>query len=475
MTIPEFNGIHVLVVGDLMLDRYYSGQTNRMSPEAPVPIVKVETMQSRAGGAGNVALNIRELEGKVTVLGYLGNDSHGDELLDQLKLAGIDCLVERTEDARTITKLRILSRHQQLIRLDFEDSFINLDKQGLFNRYSSILNEVDVVVLSDYGKGTLSDCNQFIAEARNAGVKVLIDPKGTDFSRYRNATMLTPNLQEFEAVAGQCSSQQDLEHKGQGLVSELNLDALLVTQGEMGMTLFVNQHKPVHFNTEAREVYDVTGAGDTVIAMLASSIAAGLGFAEATELANTAAGIVVGKLGAATVSREEVSRFRNGNKSGKVIMNSITELLAQVAQARQTGQTIAVTNGCFDILHPGHLRYLEQAADLADHLIVLVNNDDSIHRLKGEHRPVNPLAFRMEMLAAMKPVKWILPFDGDTPEPEISEIKPNLLIKGGDYDDVTQIAGYRQVIENGGDVRVLPFIDGYSTTSLISKIRHSQH
>ncbi len=471
MEIPVFSDSHILVVGDLMLDRYYSGDTRRISPEAPVPVVRIEQTQGRAGGAGNVALNLCEMGGVVSVLGFVGNDDTGDELLACLTDAGVNCHVERTNQARTITKLRVLSRHQQLIRLDFEDDFAALDSQPLLSSFQALLTDVDIVVLSDYGKGTLSDCSEYIRLARQAGVSVLVDPKGTDFLRYQGATLLTPNRMEFEAVVGACADQHQLQQKGQALLSQLALDAMLVTQGELGMTLFVTGQKAQHFSTQAREVYDVTGAGDTVISTLAAALAAGLEYSHATSLANVAAGIVVGKLGTATASVDEIQNFLQQNDRSADSMMTIVELLSIVEKAKARGETIVLTNGCFDLLHPGHLRYLKQAKELGDRLIVLVNDDDSVRRMKGEQRPINTMSSRMEMLSALACVDWVIEFSGDTPENEICQIKPDILVKGGDY-QTEEIAGHDCVVENGGSVQVLQFAEGFSTSEMIVKIQN---
>jgi D-beta-D-heptose 7-phosphate kinase/D-beta-D-heptose 1-phosphate adenosyltransferase len=471
MEIPVFSDSHILVVGDLMLDRYYSGDTRRISPEAPVPVVRVEQTQGKAGGAGNVALNLCELGGAVSVLGFVGNDDTGDELLACLTDAGVHCHVERTNQARTITKLRVLSRHQQLIRLDFEDDFAALDSQPLLFSFQTLLSDVDVVVLSDYGKGTLSDCSEYIRLARQAGVSVLVDPKGTDFLRYQGATLLTPNRLEFEAVVGECVDQHQLEHKGQVLLSQLALDAMLVTQGELGMTLFVTGQNALHFSTQAREVYDVTGAGDTVISTLAATLAAGLEYSHATALANVAAGIVVGKLGTAVVSVDEIQNFLRQNDYSTDSMMTISALCRIVEEAKTRDETIVLTNGCFDLLHPGHLRYLKQAKDLGDRLIVLVNDDQSVQRLKGQQRPINCLSSRMEMLSALACVDWVIVFSGDTPANEICQIKPDILVKGGDY-QAEDIAGHDCVVENGGSVQVLQFAEGFSTSEMIVKIKN---
>ncbi|MDH5785943.1 MAG: D-glycero-beta-D-manno-heptose-7-phosphate kinase, partial [Chromatiales bacterium] len=291
-----------------MLDRYWQGETSRISPEAPVPVVRVEQIEERAGGAGNVALNIAALGGKAVVQGLTGQDEAADALARTLQGAGVACHFERLEGYPTITKLRVLSRHQQLIRLDFEDGFPGCDLSGLQQRFADQVSDAAVVVLSDYSKGALREAATLIELARAAGKPVVIDPKGTDFTPYRGATVITPNMHEFEAVVGHCADDDEVVQKGEVLRDELGLEALLITRSEKGMTLLQRGEEPLHIPTKAREVYDVTGAGDTVVSVLAASLAAGSSLREATVLANVAAGVVVGKLGTATVSVAELQR-----------------------------------------------------------------------------------------------------------------------------------------------------------------------
>ena len=291
MKLPDFTQASVLVVGDLMLDRNWQGDTSRISPEAPVPVVHVQTVEDRPGGAGNVALNIAALASSVTLLGYTGTDDAAESLKNQLEQANVDCRFQQLENQPTITKLRILSRHQQLIRLDFEDSFHDLPVEKLLGSYSEALKDNDVVILSDYGKGTLAAVQQLINEAKAAGKRVLIDPKGSDFKKYQGATLITPNWSEFQAVVGECESDEDVVSRGTALLNELQLEALLVTRGEKGMTLLQPGLEAIHLPTQAQEVFDVTGAGDTVISTLAACLAAGSSFSEATILANQAAGL----------------------------------------------------------------------------------------------------------------------------------------------------------------------------------------
>jgi len=443
-----FNKTHVLIVGDVMLDRYWHGVTSRISPEAPVPIVHVKQQQQCPGGAGNVALNIRALGGQVTVIGVTGKDEAADILTKQLTNNNIKCAFIRLENAPTVTKLRVLSRHQQLIRLDFEDNFSKNDVRLVSTKMQFYLDKVNVVILSDYGKGSLVDSATMIKCARMASKPILVDPKGNDFEKYRGATVITPNVAEFEAVVGHCSSETQLVEKGQNLRKHLDLDALLITRSQDGMTLLRENFPPLHLPTHAREVFDVTGAGDTVIATLATGLAGGLDWEAATQLANKAAGIAVSKLGAAAVSLAELEP------------NSETE-------------TVVMTNGCFDILHAGHIQYLTQARQLGDRLIVAVNDDDSVRRLKGNSRPINSLKQRMIVLNALECVDSVVAFSEDTPEKLICQILPDILVKGGDY-TVDQIAGSDCVLKNGGKVLTLDFVEGCSTSNIIERIGNNK-
>ncbi|OAI11618.1 bifunctional heptose 7-phosphate kinase/heptose 1-phosphate adenyltransferase [Methylomonas koyamae] len=471
MQLPNYSNARVLVVGDLMLDRYWHGPTSRISPEAPVPVVHVKQDEFRAGGAGNVALNIAALGAKVSVLGFTGEDQAANALEKLLKDAGVLCLFQAIPNYPTITKLRVMSRHQQLIRLDFEDGFHQIDSDPLLHLYHAELMQSQVAVLSDYGKGTLNKVQQFITLARQLRKPVLVDPKGSDFSIYRNATLITPNLGEFEAVVGRCNDEAQIVERGLNLIETLQLDALLVTRGEHGMSLLSKDAEPLHLPTHAREVFDVTGAGDTVISVLAASLAAKKALAEATQLANIGAGIVVGKMGTATVDTDELAAALQGPRARHKGVCTLPELLKERAAAKQNGEKIVATNGCFDILHPGHVRYLQQAKALGDRLVVLVNSDDSVKRLKGPERPVNDLAHRMEMLAALECVDWVVEFAEDTPKQAIDQLLPDILVKGGDYTDITSIAGHDSVLAAGGEVKILSFIEGHSTTGIIQTIR----
>lgn len=459
----------LLVVGDVMLDRYWHGGTSRISPEAPVPVVRVEEVEDRPGGAANVALNIVSLGGKAALAGLVGNDDNADRLASRLDTAGVTTHFDRSPGIPTITKLRVMSRNQQLIRLDFEEGLGEVDTTGLLTRVESALLDCDLVILSDYGKGTLNRVEDVIALARAAGKPVLVDPKGSDFRRYRGATLITPNLGEFEAVVGHCRDDGELAARGEALRVELELEALLITRSEKGMTLIRAGHEPLNLPTQAREVFDVTGAGDTVIGVLGLALAAGHGFAEAMTLANLAAGLVVAKPGTATVSIAELYTVLHGDKLAEFGVIEEVPLIEAVRAAQARGEKVVMTNGCFDILHAGHVAYLEQAHKLGDRLIVAVNDDASIARLKGLKRPINPMMRRMQVLAGLGAVDWVVPFAEDTPQRLIEAVLPDVLVKGGDYSP-EEIAGGEAVREAGGEVRVLGFEDGVSTTAMIATI-----
>lgn len=468
--LPDFSRAHVLVAGDVMLDRYWHGATSRISPEAPVPVVRVQTDETRVGGAGNVALNVTALGAGATLAALVGEDDAANILHTSLSAGGVTCRLLASAGSQTITKLRVLSRHQQLIRLDFEAAFSSEAATAMPDAVAAALPVAGALVLSDYAKGALAEAEAMITAARAAGVPVVVDPKGTDFERYRGASVLTPNQTEFEAVVGACADDAVLVQRGEALRDELALHALLITRSERGMTLLARGHAALHLPTQAREVFDVTGAGDTVVAVLAASLAAGLALPQATALANMAAGIVVGKLGTATVSLDELRAAMHAHAPLPTGVCEESMLIEQVARAKAAGERVVMTNGCFDILHPGHIAYLQQARALGDRLIVAVNTDDSVRRLKGESRPINPLETRMLMLAALASVDWVVPFGEDTPERLICTLKPDILVKGGDY-KVEDIAGGSCVLAAGGDVKILSFVDGHSTTGMIARIQ----
>lgn len=469
LTIPDFSDLHMFVAGDAMLDEYWFGDTSRISPEAPVPVVNTRTTEYRPGGAANVALNLVSLGAHTTLAAIVGEDTEGATLGEALARRGVSTAFTTSPAVRTPRKLRVLSRNQQLIRLDSEDDLAPF--ADAFNAdFAKHASACDVLILSDYAKGTLRNVEQLIEFGRlQANVPVLVDPKGTAFGRYKGATVLTPNQAEFSAVVGSWSSEDEFMAKGRRLRGTLDLQALLVTRGSEGMVLFEPAREPKKLSAQAREVFDVTGAGDTVIAAMGAGIGAGMGFEDAASLANLAAGLVVAKIGVATVTRSELGFALHRRGRGGRGMIGAEELVEMVAEAKSRGERIVMTNGCFDILHAGHVSYLEEAKSLGDHLIVAVNDDASVTRIKGEDRPITPLEDRMAVLAGLASVDWVVAFSEDTPQSLIERVMPDVLVKGGDWAP-EQIVGSETVLEHGGQVRSLNFKQGRSTSALIDQI-----
>ena len=350
--IPDFSSLRILVAGDAMLDEYCFGDTGRISPEAPVPVVKTNRSEQRPGGAANVAYNIAALGSSTHLVAVVGADIHGQELAELLTASNVECHFLQTSDAPTIHKLRVLSRNQQLIRLDSEEVFIS-HGEAFANLFAELLADINVVVLSDYGKGSLSQVEQLIASSNAAAVPVLVDPKGSEFYRYKGATVLTPNEGEFASVVGSWGTENGFLSLGEALRDDLDLEALLVTRGEKGLTLFARGEQAVSFLAEAREVFDVTGAGDTVISLMAAGIGCGLNLEEAAALANLGAGLVVRKIGVASVSTSEIRMALHRKGTGGWGLVSADELESLVKEAQTCGERVVMTNGCFDILHVG--------------------------------------------------------------------------------------------------------------------------
>ena len=472
--LPKFSDAKVLVIGDVMLDRFWHGAATRISPEAPVPVVKVAGVDDRPGGAGNVAINLAALGVETTLSGLVGDDEHAKQLRSAVEAKGVRWSVMPCP-ADTIVKLRVLSRNQQLIRMDFEAPLDDYADESFLQYASNLIAEHDVVLLSDYAKGTLTNIEALISACRVLKTPVLVDPKGADFSRYAGATLITPNLSEFEAVVGACHQDDTvISARARDLCEQHGFEAVLVTRSERGMTLQSKEGEPLHLPALAREVFDVTGAGDTVISAMAAGLASQDSLENSTRLANVAAGLVVGKVGTATVTREELQGAllqSEGDVQDLPAFGVVTEqeAVAAVARLKAEGQRVVMTNGCFDLLHPGHVTYLRQAAALADVLIVAVNDDASVTRLKGPERPINGIDARMSVLAGLRSVSYVLPFSEDTPARLIEAISPDVLVKGGDY-AIDEIAGHEHVLESGGEVIILEFVEGFSTTATIKRI-----
>jgi len=467
---PDFSVTKIIVIGDAMLDRYWHGDTSRISPEAPVPVVRIEKKEDRVGGAANVALNVKALGAKAVLVSSIGDDESGESLKNKLRAEQVECGFVKLSNQKTTLKLRVIGRSQQLIRLDFEDKH-QVSAKDIIAQSEPHLGDAQVIILSDYAKGMLADAKEIIAFAKAKGMIVLVDPKSADLSVYKGATLLTPNLSEFEAHVGYCQNVQEIEHKGKALLKELDLQGLLITRGAAGMTLITHTEEPLHIPAQAREVFDITGAGDTVIAVLGAALAANVSMKEAAKLANVAAGLSVGRFGTATITREEIQQELTQTPYKPIMKGvlSLAQLLPEVARRKAYGDKIVLTNGCFDILHAGHVTYLQQARALGHCLIVAVNDDDSVKRLKGQSRPINPLDQRMQVLAALGSVDYVVPFSEDTPRDLIAKVLPHVLAKGGDYKP-EQIAGAIEVVQNGGSVEIIPFVDGCSTTQTISRM-----
>ena len=481
MILSSLSQKHILVVGDIMLDRYLWGDVRRISPEAPVPIVRVRQQSEVPGGAGNVAANLAGLECPVSILGVCGNDTAGNRLKKIFLKKGIEPLLQESLARPTITKTRIMARGQQLLRLDEEEPR-NLSpelEEKLTARFEQKAPECDVVVLSDYGKGIFQTpglCQHFIGFCRTRGIPVLVDPKGADWTRYQEATCITPNTAELELAAGSTfeESEPALYQSASAIRRRYELEWLLVTRGSKGMILCGKDESPLVIPAMAREVFDVSGAGDTVIATLAAGLALRLSFAQAAHLANLAAGIVVGKLGTQPITRSELTTaiaLSDVQRQSIVASKTATVESARILikSWQSSGQKVVFTNGCYDLIHPGHIHLLHQSRDTGDRLIVGLNTDASVRRLKGNSRPIVSERDRAAIVGALGCVDLVVLFDEDTPLQLIEALKPDILVKGEDY-RLDQVVGREMVESYGGSVCRVPLLQGYSTTQIAEKI-----
>lgn len=465
-----------LVIGDLMLDRYLWGKVERVSPEAPVPVVLLDKENCRPGGAANVAANIAGLGLHCRLLGTVGNDEAGRQLVDAVGQVGVETHhIVKLAERPTITKTRIVGGHQQILRVDRESSEIfNADEAAALEHAirQAMADDPAIVVLSDYNKGVLTPeiCQVVIGLARQARIPVLVDPKGRDYSKYRGATALTPNRRETAEACGGISDIEALLDAADHLRVDLALDFLAVTRSEEGISL-IEDGQRMQIPAVAKQVFDVSGAGDTVIATLAAGLVAKLSHYDALHLANLAAGIVVGKVGTVAITAEELlAELANEEvreQADKVC--DLDRLLVRVANWKATGKTIVFTNGCFDLLHSGHVTYLEQARKLGHKLIIGLNTDRSVSALKGPSRPVIHESDRARVLAALESVDAVILFDDDTPLKLIELIRPHVLVKGSDYTE-DQVVGGQEVKSWGGRVALVDIVPGRSTTRIIGKL-----
>ena len=470
MNLKLLSKSNIVVFGDVMLDRYVSGSVDRVSPEAPVPVLKPIKEEIRLGGAANVALNLSSLGSKVSLIGISGKDSSSAQIIKLLKENKIKSELVKSS-LPTITKLRLLSSNQQLLRVDNEKEFTKDDWSSVKRRFdkSISLKSNNLLIISDYGKGTLQDIPAIIRKAKKLKKTVLVDPKGDNFSKYKGADVITPNFSEFIGEVGPVKSEREITTIDMLLIKSLNLGALLVSRGSDGMTLFNKEKGKVvrsDFPTQAKEVFDVSGAGDTVIASLAAALSTGFDMSSAVKLANIAAGIVVGKSGTATASLSEIEP----HFSGEELISSLSEVKKHSSMLKQDRKRIVFTNGCFDILHAGHVHYLEEAKKLGDELVVGLNSDSSVQSLKGKGRPVNNLEQRAKVLSSLQCVDKVVSFSDETPLKLINAFKPDVLVKGGDY-KVKDVVGHKEIKSWGGVVKIIPLVPGLSTTKIIKKLR----
>lgn len=476
--LSELPRARLLCIGDVMLDYFIYGQVQRISPEAPVPVFHVQQKMKTLGGSGNVIRNLASLGVKTHFLSLIGQDAAGRAVKERLKeLSSVTFDLFEDSSRPTITKTRYLSQNQQLLRADEEEIHpIPCDAEEVLLQYAQErLKEVDGIIFSDYGKGvlTLSLIKTILQLAFEAGKPVVVDPKGSDYRIYEGATLITPNLKELgEATRLPIRSDEEIVTAARSLQKSCAISHVLVTRSEKGMTLLEAQKEPLHIPTYAQEVFDVSGAGDTVVAFLSAALAVGASYEEAARIANVAAGVVVGKVGTATVKLQEVdevlrSRNHNGHEA-KII--SRTEALEQVILWKRRGLKIGFTNGCFDLLHPGHVSLLREARSQCDRLVLGLNSDASVRRLKGEDRPVNHQEARARVLASLADVDLIVVFEEDTPLELIKTLKPDLLIKGADY-SVDQIVGAQEIKGWGGSVSLANLVPGHSTTNTLQKMK----
>jgi D-beta-D-heptose 7-phosphate kinase/D-beta-D-heptose 1-phosphate adenosyltransferase len=475
-----FRQVKVLVVGDIMLDRYIHGEVERISPEAPVPVLRHARRYERAGGAANVAMNLAGLGCQPFLAGFWGSDSEQVELAAILERAGVDTVGVVSSSLPTISKTRIVGRQQQLLRLDIEsrDAVSEVEAGRLRELATGLVEKVHAVILSDYAKGALSAalCEAVIRAARKTGIPVLADPKTPDFSKYSGATTVCPNLGELSLATGVPAHKvHDLLSAAQLLVSEHDLQFLTVTMSEKGITV-LRPASPggtgvYHSPARAREVFDVSGAGDTVIATLAASLAGGLQVESSVELANLAAGIVVSKVGTVPIAAHELIGAltpSSGLSSGEKVLD-MQRIQVRVAEWRASGETIVFTNGCFDLLHVGHITLLEECRRFGSKLVLGLNADVSVCRLKGPARPIVGERERARVMAALAAVDAVVLFEEDTPLELIRALKPNVLVKGGDY-SIETVVGHEDVIASGGRVEIIPTVEGFSTSNIVKKL-----
>ena len=441
----------ITVIGDVMIDWYLHGESSRISPEAPVPVVNFKESKFQLGGAANVANNLKHLEIEPFLIGAVGKDHFGSLLKEHLKVEKIKFNLLSEKSFQTICKQRLMSSNQQLARIDYEQYFHASKLSNILNTFTKNIAKTDLIIVSDYGKGTVSNARKLIQSARKLKKKILIDPKGKDFTKYKGANLITPNKSEFENIMGKVGSKKDLENKAKKMLEHLDLESLIVTLGSEGMYVLTKSNKKIignFINAYPQEVFDVSGAGDTTISALGAALSEDNDIFSAAEFANLAASISVSKLGTSTVSKDEVTNLEASKSNEK--------------------QVIVFTNGCFDIIHSGHLDLLKEAKSYGDKLIVGLNSDKSVSKLKGPERPIIGQSERKKILSALKFVDEVIIFNEENPLKLIKKLKPSILVKGADYTK-EQVVGGAFVESYGGEIKLVKLTKGKSSSKIINK------
>ena len=441
----------ITVIGDVMIDWYLHGESSRISPEAPVPVVNFKESKFQLGGAANVANNLKHLEIEPFLIGAVGKDHFGSLLKEHLKVEKIKFNLLSEKSFQTICKQRLMSSNQQLARIDYEQYFHASKLSNILNTFTKNIAKTDLIIVSDYGKGTVSNARKLIQSTRKLKKKILIDPKGKDFTKYKGANLITPNKSEFENIMGKVGSKKDLENKAKKMLEHLDLESLIVTLGSEGMYVLTKSNKKIignFINAYPQEVFDVSGAGDTTISALGAALSEANDIFSAAEFANLAASISVSKLGTSTVSKDEVTNLETSKSNRE--------------------QVIVFTNGCFDIIHSGHLDLLKEAKSYGDKLIVGLNSDKSVSKLKGPERPIIGQSERKKILSALKFVDEVIIFNEENPLKLIKKLKPSILVKGADYTE-KQVVGGAFVESYGGEIKLVKLTKGKSSSKIINK------
>ncbi|MEM7618065.1 MAG: D-glycero-beta-D-manno-heptose-7-phosphate kinase [Pseudomonadota bacterium] len=479
----KFVNSKVLLVGDIMLDEYIKGEVNRISPEGPIPVLRVSSKNNVLGGAGNVFANLCALGCQTQIMSVIGNDEAGKEIENKINALSSDGnLLLKFDDRSTTIKTRLVTSSQQLLRVDAEDNTTidKLTENHIIESIEEIIDDIDVIILSDYGKEVITErlAYKLIKLANKKKTPIIVDPKGKDYSKYKNATIITPNRKELSESTGGMAVKTDEEilAAGNTLIKECKFDHVLATRSEDGISTISKKGDPIHYPTQSLEVYDVSGAGDTVVAVAAACIVAGEDLSIAAQVANAAGAIVVSKMGTAVVTPAEIAKYFDDKNEKEHVLKATSweDAKDQIAKWQAKGLQVGFTNGCFDIVHYGHVNYLANAKEKCDRMIVGLNHDKSVKILKGESRPINDENARAAVIAALASTDMVVLFGAETPDQDntpsevVGYLQPDIFMKGGDY-TLDQLPEGKVVVSYGGKVEIMPLYDGYSTTNIIKK------